>query len=116
MENDWKLLTIFIGANDVCRSCQNDNETSPDYYEKVFFKKKKKNIFLLNFFILQTLETIIEKVYLQLPNTFVSIIQLFNISQVWNISQTSDYCIFMWDTFCNFLYISFFKKYLYLFR
>ena len=23
-ENDWKLITMFIGGNDLCRSCQNE--------------------------------------------------------------------------------------------
>ena len=23
-ENDWKLITLFIGGNDLCRSCQNE--------------------------------------------------------------------------------------------
>ena len=23
-ENDWKVITMFIGGNDLCRTCQNE--------------------------------------------------------------------------------------------
>lgn len=29
MEEDWKLLTIFIGANDLCGSCDNNTFLHP---------------------------------------------------------------------------------------
>jgi len=79
MKKDWKLLTLFIGPNNVCSSC--DDDYNPDYYEK-------------------ELRLILNKVYAQLPRTFVSIVLLFNISQVYDIAMESDYCQFMWDTFC----------------
>ena len=34
MQNDWKVLTLLIGANDLCGSCELSNPASePDIYE-----------------------------------------------------------------------------------
>ena len=34
MQNDWKVLTLLIGANDLCSSCELSNPASePDIYE-----------------------------------------------------------------------------------
>jgi len=82
MTNDWKLMTIFIGANNICPACSNSSDSQPDYYE-------------------QQMELVIEKIYNQLPRTFVQIITMFNISQVYQFAMSSDYCEFMWDTFCE---------------
>jgi hypothetical protein len=82
MKNDWKLMTIFIGANNICPSCRGGGDTTPDFYE-------------------QMLRLILNKIYNQIPRTFVNIVMMFNISQVYDIAMTSDYCIFMWETFCR---------------
>ena len=31
-DNDWKLITIFIGANDLCETCTGQNESIPINY------------------------------------------------------------------------------------
>eukprot|EP01114_Cavostelium_apophysatum_P007810 TRINITY_DN19995_c0_g1_i1.p1 TRINITY_DN19995_c0_g1~~TRINITY_DN19995_c0_g1_i1.p1 ORF type:complete len:383 (-),score=50.59 TRINITY_DN19995_c0_g1_i1:81-1229(-) len=80
MENDWKMMTIFVGANNLCRTCNGDYD--PDYFEK-------------------NLEGLVQKIYDQIPRTFVSILQLFNISQVYHLAEQSDYCMFMWDNLCE---------------
>jgi len=77
MEEDWKIMTIFIGANNLCSACANTSVSQPDYFENL-------------------LRISIEKIYKQLPRTFVNIVPMFNISQVYNISMGSDYCEFMW--------------------
>ena len=33
MQEDWKLLTIFIGANDLCSSCGNQSYLQPGMWE-----------------------------------------------------------------------------------
>lgn len=33
-QNDWKLITMFIGGNDVCQYCGNKNVLSPANYKK----------------------------------------------------------------------------------
>eukprot|EP01102_Stenamoeba_stenopodia_P015067 TRINITY_DN5093_c0_g1_i1.p1 TRINITY_DN5093_c0_g1~~TRINITY_DN5093_c0_g1_i1.p1 ORF type:complete len:381 (-),score=87.81 TRINITY_DN5093_c0_g1_i1:96-1238(-) len=82
MENDWKMMTIFIGANNICPACSNRSDTQPGYYE-------------------DQMNGILEQIYNQIPRTFVNIVTMFNISQVWTVHETSDYCRFMWDTFCK---------------
>ena len=29
--NDWKLITLFVGADNVCSSCRNTTTSQPDY-------------------------------------------------------------------------------------
>jgi len=82
MENDWKMLTIFIGANDVCGACHDDPDSQPDFY----YNK---------------LNDVLQQVYEGIPRTFVNIVTMFNISQVYTISHTSEYCRVMWDTICS---------------
>jgi hypothetical protein len=77
-KNDWKLLTILIGANNLCPACENRTDTQPDYYEA-------------------QMQSVLNQVYNSIPRVFVNIITMFNISQVWDIHMTSDYCRFMWD-------------------
>ena len=31
-ENDWKLITIFIGGNDLCQYCNDPINRSPEQY------------------------------------------------------------------------------------
>jgi len=77
-KNDWKLLTILIGANNLCPACDNRTDTQPDYFEA-------------------QMQAVLNQVYTTIPRVFVNIATLFNISQVWNIHMTSPYCIVTWD-------------------
>jgi hypothetical protein len=33
-KNDWKLVTLFIGANDLCETCTGRVESFPENYIK----------------------------------------------------------------------------------
>ncbi|KAH9498271.1 Lysophospholipase 1 [Bulinus truncatus] len=57
IKKDWKLVTVFIGANDLCQRCH--EEISPDDF--------KKNLEV-------ALDTLA-----QLPRTLVNVVELFNI-------------------------------------
>jgi len=76
--NDWKLLTLFIGANNLCICCHNDSRGTPEYFE-------------------QNLRSILTTVQKNIPRTFVNIIGIFNISGVWDAGQQFDYCRLLWD-------------------
>jgi hypothetical protein len=82
MKTDWKLFTIFIGANNICPSCENRPYSQPDFYEEY-------------------LDNILNQIYTNIPRTFVNIVPMFNISQVWTIHATDPYCVLMWDTLCK---------------
>jgi hypothetical protein len=71
--NDWKMLTILIGANNLCGACYNASYAQPDYYQ-------------------QQLEIVLEKAYTQIPRVFVNVLLMFNISQVYTAMMTSEYC------------------------
>jgi len=82
MRRDWKLFTIFIGANNICPSCDHKPYSQPDFYEEY-------------------LDQILDQIYTNIPRTFVNVVPMFNISQVWTIHNTDPYCVFMWDTLCK---------------
>lgn len=63
-ENDWKLLTLFIGANNLCTVCRNDSRSEPATYEK-------------------RLREILSAVRQKIPKVFVNLMGIFNISGVW---------------------------------
>jgi len=73
LANDWKILTIFIGANNLCDACKNHTHSQPDFFE-------------------QQLRNVLDKVHSQIPRVFVNIMLLFNISQVWDVMMSSSYC------------------------
>jgi phospholipase B1 len=72
--NDWKVLTIFIGANDLCASCTfNVSYLTPDDYEN-------------------NLMGTLERIRTSLPRTFVNLVQGFNISQAYDLSLSTQRC------------------------
>ena len=38
-ENDWKVATILLGANNLCESCHNRSDDTPDAYEQVNYDR-----------------------------------------------------------------------------
>jgi small subunit ribosomal protein S29e/phospholipase B1 len=77
-ENDWKLLTLFIGANNLCICCHNDSRGTPEYFA-------------------QNLKSILTSIQQSIPRTFVNVITIFNISGVWTAGEKSEYCRLLWD-------------------
>jgi len=75
IKEDWKILTILIGANDLCASCTFEGKVflNPDDFEK----------HLMN---------TITNVRKELPRTLVQIGEMFNLSQVYNLSLKSNTC------------------------
>ncbi|KAJ3327522.1 hypothetical protein HDU91_004370, partial [Kappamyces sp. JEL0680] len=68
---DYKLLTLFIGANDVCQSCT--DAVDPDTYES-------------------QLRSVIESLRSSIPNLVVNVPQLFNVSQLYDLTGNSALC------------------------
>ncbi len=61
--NQWKLITIFVGSNDLCYSCQDRDFYSPDNY--VSHIKEALDIF-----------------HAELPRTFVNLALVFDITNI----------------------------------
>jgi len=74
VKNDWKVLTIMIGMNDLCASCMFDLPyLSADEYEN-------------------NLMATLERVRASMPRTFVNLVAGFNISQAYDLSLTMGRC------------------------
>lgn len=74
VSQDWKVLSIMIGANDLCASCTYDlSYVSADEYES-------------------TLMGTLERIRTSLPRTFVNLIAGFNISQAYDLSLITPRC------------------------
>eukprot|EP01119_Soliformovum_irregulare_P020004 TRINITY_DN6429_c0_g1_i4.p1 TRINITY_DN6429_c0_g1~~TRINITY_DN6429_c0_g1_i4.p1 ORF type:complete len:165 (+),score=47.05 TRINITY_DN6429_c0_g1_i4:439-933(+) len=64
-EEDWKLLTIFVGANNLCDACKpKDPLGTPEYWEA-------------------HLRQVLGLVQKHIPKVFVNLVTIFNISGVW---------------------------------
>lgn len=74
---DWKLLTLFIGANNICPACKNSSKSTPEHFEK-------------------HLRATLEMIHAKIPRVFVNLITIFNISGVWDAGQKSEYCKMLW--------------------
>jgi len=73
-KEDWKLLTLFIGANDLCGSCTLlGGFLTPNMFET-------------------HLTTVLESVRKTIPRVFVQIVEIFNISQVYDLSLKTKAC------------------------
>jgi len=82
-KNDWKLLTLFIGANNLCDACNpKDNRTQPAFFE-------------------DHLRAALKQIHQQIPRVFVNMMTIFNISGVWDAGMTSWYCEMLWDGITN---------------
>jgi small subunit ribosomal protein S29e len=75
---DWKLLTLFIGANNLCGACEYRTESFPAYFES-------------------HLRTTLQMIEQKLPRTFVNLVTIFNISGVFYAGQNNFYCRLVWD-------------------
>ncbi|XP_060070927.1 phospholipase B1, membrane-associated-like [Ylistrum balloti] len=68
MENDWKLITLFIGGNDLCSYCKDETKYAPEKYVDN---------------IKQTLDIL----YQHVPRAFVNVVPVLNINVVRELNQ-----------------------------
>ncbi|XP_038074942.1 phospholipase B1, membrane-associated-like [Patiria miniata] len=62
-EKDWKLVTIFIGGNDLCKVCENPEKYSPSAY-------------------VRNIQATIQVLHDQMPRTFVNVIGILDLRQI----------------------------------
>jgi len=75
--NDWKLITILIGANDACPLCEGAHPPSVDAAADKFAK---------------TYSTIIDRLQKEIPRLFVNVLPMFNVSGIYYLTRNSTYC------------------------
>jgi len=68
MQNDWKVLTLLIGGNDLCRWCSDPEKHSPANY----IKDVKKGL---------------DIIYENIPRVFVNLVSVLNVSKVINFNK-----------------------------
>lgn len=74
-DEDWKHLSILIGANDLCASCgMFKSFLDPEEYE-------------------DHIMAVLEEVRTSIPRVFVSLVEMFNISQVYDLSLKTKACV-----------------------
>jgi hypothetical protein len=79
MNNDWKMITLFIGANNLCAVCESETKYTAAWFES-------------------NLQAALTQIHDDIPRVWVNLVAMFNISQVYDLAMTSDYCYAMWDT------------------
>eukprot|EP00128_Syssomonas_multiformis_P018586 Colp12_sorted_trinity150504_noHs@850 len=76
LSEDWKLLTLFIGANDLCLVGCNNITTLLKGIDRWEANVKAS----------------IEEVRAQIPRVFVNLVQIFNVSRVYELSRKTSWC------------------------
>jgi len=71
--NDWKLVTIWIGSNDLCGSCKGNVTDEAAQY-------------------LATLDAALDLLHQSLPRTFVNLISNVNLTQLALVARQSESC------------------------
>lgn len=62
-ENDWKVVTLFVGGNDLCDYCEDKEAKSPQRF-------------------ITMITEALDFLYAELPRTFVNMVTVLNIDQV----------------------------------
>ncbi|XP_029453570.1 phospholipase B1, membrane-associated-like [Rhinatrema bivittatum] len=73
-DNDWKLVTIFIGANDLCNYCHN------------------KDLFSADSFISNVRESL-DILYKELPRALINVVQIFWMEGLRHIKKRKESCL-----------------------
>lgn len=81
-ENDWKVITILVGGNDLCGYCGNNDDNAPEMYTMRFR---------------QTLDLLKKHV----PRAFVNVKAMLDTSVVYNMTDDTGWCDFMHEQFCD---------------
>eukprot|EP01128_Nolandella_sp_AFSM9_P007211 TRINITY_DN3890_c0_g1_i1.p1 TRINITY_DN3890_c0_g1~~TRINITY_DN3890_c0_g1_i1.p1 ORF type:complete len:376 (+),score=73.28 TRINITY_DN3890_c0_g1_i1:56-1183(+) len=80
LASKWKLLTLFIGANDICSVCREGRsvEQTADSFET-------------------QLRSTLSDVHKAFPMTFVNVMNIFDITGVWKAASPSEFCRSRWS-------------------
>lgn len=73
VEKTWKVLTLFVGANDLCLVCKMQKRFDPtefaEYYRRVLIEIRNR-----------------------FPRTLVNVVELFNVSAIYRATEDQPYC------------------------
>ncbi|CAJ1078258.1 phospholipase B1%2C membrane-associated-like [Xyrichtys novacula] len=81
-EEDWKLVTIFVGGNDLCNYCIDQNNLSPKNYSH--------NLMLS-----------LDMLYKEVPRLLVNVVEIFQIDTLKTVKKNTLSCSLMQRTSCH---------------
>lgn len=68
-EKDWKVITLFVGGNDLCRFCFNKQKHSPQSY-------------------INDIQKALDLLYKEVPRAFVNLVPILDVAQIKDVSQS----------------------------
>ncbi|XP_075700595.1 phospholipase B1, membrane-associated-like isoform X2 [Rhinoderma darwinii] len=74
LQDDWKVITIFIGSNDLCDYCKNKTQFSADTFIH---------------YVTESLDILQE----ELPRSIINVVQLFRMDRVRQVNDQSFGCV-----------------------
>ncbi|XP_078714139.1 LOW QUALITY PROTEIN: phospholipase B1, membrane-associated-like [Lampetra fluviatilis] len=72
-QDDWKLITLFIGANDVCSYCEDQIKHSPERY--------------INY-----IQTALDMLHKEVPRAFVNLVEILYIEPLRKLHEDENKC------------------------
>ncbi|KAI9260581.1 hypothetical protein BDA99DRAFT_512496 [Phascolomyces articulosus] len=85
IKDEWKLITLFIGANNICVLCDPPVTRLPLLAQADVFESDIRDV-------LVRLKTEVGK-------SFINLVALFNVSSVYEAAQGDPYCEFVWNPY-----------------
>ncbi|KAI8069693.1 hypothetical protein BC940DRAFT_24030 [Gongronella butleri] len=83
LRDDWKLITLFIGANNVCALCTPPFTGIPNQADIDVFDRHVRNA--------------VNRLHKEVDHAFVNLVALFNVSQVYEAARGNPYCELVLD-------------------
>ncbi|XP_063722181.1 phospholipase B1, membrane-associated-like [Symsagittifera roscoffensis] len=80
-DNDWKLVTFFIGGNNLCQTCVDPNSSASNFEKDVKYS--------------------LDYLHQHLPRAFVNLITIFDISFLKSMSKGHPICDLAHTCFCS---------------
>ncbi|KAG2189452.1 hypothetical protein INT44_004594 [Umbelopsis vinacea] len=83
IRDDWKLITVLIGANNLCGLCAAPSTGLPDQATADAFEHH--------------LRLALERLRIEIGHTFVNLMAMFSVSVVYDAARGEQYCEFLMD-------------------
>ncbi|KAG1048765.1 hypothetical protein G6F55_007152 [Rhizopus delemar] len=83
VKDEWKVITLFIGANNVCVLCTPPVTRLPDLSDADIFENN--------------IRLVLERLRTEVGKSFINLVGLFNVSSVYEATRGDSYCEMIWD-------------------
>ncbi|KAI8991216.1 hypothetical protein BDF20DRAFT_903992 [Mycotypha africana] len=84
VRNEWKLITLFIGANNVCVLCEPPITQLPGLAEADVFEENVRHV--------------LTRIKKETKKSFINLVALFNVSSVYEATRGDRYCESLFDS------------------